>query len=1039
MGHVCLLDVSHLAHRSPDPSRAASPPPPLAWWCAAELAQWCSATAVCDAWEAVTAATGERAAVAACASRPERDGYVRLGNCDDDADGSAASAAVPRRRGYELHRFPSQVPIHTKYFSTALTLTVGAPPRHPSEDNGGGGGGGVTHLDVDSAELLQSCASLQDRAGYGGVLVARVSQDPAEVPWHVFPAHGCLFHAVLVVLDEARVGDGAAPRRPAQQQQQQEERWMRFAVDNGYECILHDAVYLPPPATSSSAAAVIQMESVSPAAGRRGLLDAPLAGSSRLYQLLCNTLWPAATRAGGAAAPAGREASPHAGRAANALAVVGNDVRAMWRLFAEPAPSPRHCGARALRRRQRHFTAASDTTAETGGVALVNRYYAAAVQPRLVQTALFNARMQELLARFWEQNLLDGNGVGNTLCLDAPALVLWPPTSAERHGGGDGGGGGDAPTAYPPLESVLDSLRRLGCVDAVVVVVGAEGIVSDSCTGGQQRRSDGLTPYEAQMCVERGVEVIQLDAPCSEAVSDSDEEAVDDAWGVAVPVLCSDDDVSATRGLDRLHEILHCVQWGQTHVLPGAGDRAAASTSSAAANTCCLVVAGQTAVEEEAWVREVLAALSAPPPGTHVLSATTPCGEHLRLTAPTVAAGLGLLRGSDSTNGAPSVSESPFIGIEVVSRYCTSRVHVHVDGGLWSHHTAASPAWTNAHDAYVVVSSLHALQDAARVWATPSQHTSTSTWAGGRTLGNILRTLAQRQRDEWLTDAITAHLAAAADGCELHDAAADQPLVLLYVADVTAAAAARVALVERALRTLVRHADAAVEDTAEAGCDVEEWMPIEVVYAATAATDERDGAAFAVDGSARVREALEQHLWPHRQRRQPPPGPPRRPPARSSSGAFAGVSTATPDADMRDVAATSTRPPQTSTSAAVTVSPSCRTGVAEHAVSGEAALGMDVAWCEPLVGCALPPSYLVDPETLRSVSVLVTNARVPAVADGSPACGTSTSSNTAQQRQGLEAALMLWMEKMKQFGHRLGDARRKDQAAALALALQEAL
>ncbi|CAJ04851.1 conserved hypothetical protein [Leishmania major strain Friedlin] len=1177
MARVYLLDVSYLAPFEACLPRGLSEPP-LSWRCAAELAQWTSVAAVVAAWvaacaeaTAATTATGVSAHetpvtsdVASC--KPGREGYMRLGD-DDDCDQAEAAASstvipievgAPSHRMYVIHTFPSAVLIHSKYFSTTLTLVTGAPLR-PHSCYGHDRASPSDQYDI-TADLLRKCASSQSGSGasvshvddggsYGGVLLAHITQDPAGVPWHTFPLSGCLFHAIMVFhnsetdVDMGEVAAAApeslAATKARQSRQDAEvlcrplkdatmptddtlddaptsllqlkERWKCFAAENGYECIFH-ATGCPPRAATHTEASMesggralggsaedVQLECVSADSGRRGLLEAPLAGSNRLYQILCNTLWPAGVRRAADVATAARSdghgeqennavtqaptpLTPHSG---NGFVVVGNDEDAMWRLFQQQEDGCAHV----LRRRFRFFTSVvslpADPAAPTEGprtaegnlgaaaarrtrVALVNRYYAAVVQPRLVQTAFFDARMQELLDRYWEQHMTGEGGSGD-LCPDAPAVVLWPPSSsascaarAESETRGAAAipadaDGDDVRASYPPLEIVLGSLARRGCRDVVVVVNKRRGGAVPS----------GLTEYEEQLCRERNVEVVQPEPARFNAASVG-------AMGTSVadlpmPVIRDEDDTQATRGVGRLHELLHCVQWGQTHLV-----KCAASPRMCLAdrgsNSCLLLACGQTPFEEEAWVRDVLAALNAAPSSTRSKSATVSAEDYLRLAAPTIAAALGAEHGDDSAD----LGEHPAgaaIGVDVSTSYFNARVEVQVEGGLHSYYAASptqrsgtrtmQPGWENAHDAYVVVTTLCALQEAARAIAGPARRTtadnpsSREAVSGSHgTLGTVISTLARQQREIWMAEQINAYVARQTSQ-KASDVAADSPLVLLYITDVPAADATRAEVVEQLVCALARPTAAPAaaslgENGSDSAEDADGYVPIELVFASeragmiTGAATMGHCDSLVLDGTARVREAFEQHLWPHRQSlshhhrrvRNIPPTTHAREEAASPQGSTEATSAATADFFANEVTCASPLPVE---AAAVSATTRASAAVARETVTA------DASWVAPVIGCALPNGYLVDPETLRSVPVRVVrgapwNTAKIAGVEGRQGRGEASAQHHERLPQTHnDEELMQWMEKMKRYGHRLGEALRKEQAEVLALALEKML
>lgn len=994
--------------------------------------------------------------------------------------------------------------VTNKYFSARLELLVGAPVHESAEDALAGLSRAVV------AAVSSDADKGSDASAYGGVLLVHLAQDPAVVPWHLLPRGGgsargaCCFHVVMVFCGDAADVDadvgGTAAAAPSLK-----DRWQYFAVENGYECVFHGPLHpytssgVPPPAGGDASLA---LEVVDPACGRRGLLQAPLAGSSRLYQLLCNTLWPIrarhdCTEPGSATslAPATLDATAPA----NGFVVVGNDAAVMWDVLRGlqcATPSPAHASPAPQRRRLRFFTSvvtppvseattspaspifAAPTTDAAGGggaaaarVVLVNRYYAAVVQPRLVQTAFFDSRMQELLDRYWEQHLVQRDSAAEEpVCEDAPAVVLWPPTpplppSRRRGGrspGPEAGVAVDGRAAYPPLEAILDSLRCRGCHDTLVVVVTPASPVS-ARTSSTCRAPVSLTEYEAQVCAARGVEVMEVCTECSDAAasrSAAAAEAVEEGQqALSVPVLCDEDDTAAPRGVDRLNELLHCVQWSRTASmpLPTTAPRDQPESTHRERNALLLLAYGQSAVEEETWMRAVLTALPTDlqPERQDDCSGTAP--EHQTPTtwtdftyvwhaAPSVAAAMADDAAAAEPHGAGThPASAKGVELHVVTSYFDARVAVHVAGGWWawwsSHCAAPVPApaplsihWANAYDAFVLVTSLAALRQEAGATSPGNGASAGESEPSTRaSLAEALRTLARKQSEDWLGGASTDLESGASPGNPAE--AVDSPLLLLLLTDVTAADAGRAAEAEEAIHRLTRPqpADVAAQAHDVAGEEAEWWVPMELVFAAprgTAAAPARSPSDdFGAEGTARVREAVKQHLWPHR------------------TPAFPTAMTSRRQPGARAASPPPTPAPTAPTAAAPTVQ---EADVRKACPAGEAAAAPDTTpvlvpaapradadearWAAPAIGCALPPGFLVDPETLRSVAVAaVRGVTLDPVDDADDVGATGTAPKPREQE------LLAWTGRMKRYGHRLGEARRQEQAALLALALERVL
>lgn len=1118
MAAAYLLDVSYLASPTYDAQPTPRPSPPLSWWCAGELAQWRSALALRDAWAAAVAST--QCAVPGAADLPassshDRAGYISLNDVDTNSGTTAEKSAVPLRSPspspYHLYPFPSIVPIRNRYFTTFLSLFAGCAGAS-AQSKVGNRLSSATHDDVTAA-LLQVTQQQQQHSitnaprCYGGVLLAELRQDPAAVPWHVLSrsSGGCVFRVVMVFLeedDDDEAEDGAAShavpskgnsrrkKKSSAPSLEQKERWEHFAVENGFECVFHNPIYAPHASTTE-----MQLEVVSPTSGRRGLLEASLRGSNRLYQLLCNTLWPATVRSEHSSSSANiafSETQPRHLRNAvppgNAFLVVGNNLHVLEHLFDES--TAQKSGGRAGRH-LRFFTklvqepaqsagkgtahdgsagavgqppskkhtegamqgsdrvdsqgasapaaAAASTITITAAAAgrrgdaaplslvLVNKYYAAVAQPRLLQTALFSAPMQDVLELYWEQRFAAGSSE-EALCAEAPALVLWPPSlswsswdatiqqedvrtssAAQQHVDAVL----DVRNGYPPLEVILDAVKRRGCGDVVVVVASTQ---ESACTVKSSQASPSLTPYEVRVCVERDVEVVDLNTPVREAAAE--------AAAQSIPVLCDEEDVCATRGLDRLEEILHCVQWKRNYPLPPSSLTEARQRhlerGENSVNSCFVLAAGRDAFEEEAWLRDVVGALPPTQPCPSQAEAVASDMRVLLAVAPSVVAAAAVTAVPDAARIACTTS---CLTTTLMNSYFTADVQLHLRGGLWTHYrhppsTASAvsicryPEQLALYDGFIVVTSLQVLQHAAALPPGSSQ------------LASVIASLA-RKAAAWMTSqhakTVVSHRT---------DDLTDTPLTLLYVTDVTGSDLEKISLLDECLTSIVKAEQRGSKEEEE--CN---FVPIEVVFANASPADNTPAAAAAAipvireawdtskDGPDRIREAFEQQLWPHRQLL---------PQRGSSHGMKLGSAVKEKTASTSHKDARVCRP-----AAAVTTSVNTTSNTAvDSAAAAPPSQGKthaDVMWVAPVVGCELPPTYLVDPETLRSVPL-------PIFADSKSKPHRMSVFNSPSERHDVaKEKLNVWMTKMKKYGHRLSDKQRQEQAAALALAMENML
>lgn len=1162
------------------------------------MAQWTLTVALCDAWAAVfrespSNGTCNGGRCTPGASSCDRAMYTAFGEEGDASadegkeeevkdeggacevyDGLTQVTPIPSRlvsaAPYQLCAFPSSVEIRNKYFAVNLSFVVGASSSlYASKEE-------VLAALSQSLPHTSRCAG-QPRS-YGGVLTANVKQDPAEMPWHLLPrGQGCAFRAVMVFLQaEDNAGEMTAAASNAKNKVNasahvssaaaaQRERWQYFAVENGYECIFHAPLTRVPSMGNENEF----MEVVSTSSGRRGLLEAPLEGSNRLYQLLCNTLWPVEVRievsnerSTAATSTTMKdqhhsEQPLHPAPSSNAFVVVGNNAKVMLNLFTNPSTQRE---AR-TRRQQRFFTKyvenkhndtevrslqqaafgaspeapllasespdvscddppqrpARSTTDSTHpfprrrfrapsdpSLVLINKYYAAVAQPQLLQTAFFSPPMQDMLDRYWEQRFA-ASDTQQHLCAAAPALVLWPPSpsasssfscvipqtdfytspsgeqvantgAAEKHSDA----GVEVRSAYPPLETILDVLTRHGCGEIVVVVSATTSLPV-------RKRGDAagaLTPYELHLCAERGVEVVDLRAVHS-TPSQRLVAAVTEGMR-PLPVLRDEDDVCATRAIDRLEEILHCVQWDHSYPLPpplldrshGAPE---AECDTPAANTCLLLTFGLDAFEEEAWMEEVVAALQpAVSSNAGTADAVTRDMADLAAVAPSIAAALH--HGSAQPRRGRNLPSHP---VQVCNSYFTADVKISLYGGLSEHYgapnvsavssgsftrlAALQPDWLDAYDGYVIVTSLQLLREAGK-----AADDREPQLARVSEFLDALRGLSKKAAS-WLS---TQHTGGPSP-CT--DTSTDTPLALLYVTDGCCASHPMAPFCADEVSTALNSVmSCATRDGGGSSSDDEEtFLALEIVVAssATSSASYLDGDDF-MNGTQRIREAFQQQLWPHRcslppryQKQQQRRLYPSYENDSSSHKTESAPNIAAKKSTTEAVPQKCTRVPDAAPDAAAATASVKGAEQPEAVLKPSVPAKADSVWIAPAVGCALPPDFLIDPESLRSVplhSACGSERALTASGTARAACGASAHSrkgdpssysaapaapykSSGGTTEGVshsvknsatsltEEELMVWMEKMKTYGHRLGEVQRREQAATLALVLESLL
>lgn len=976
MATLLLLDLTHLSH-----AHLELHEPPPSWYCAAELAQWKSPTAVEDAWQSLQGLT-------------------------------AAIASPCSSSSYQLQYFPATVVAANRYFTTLVRLCVGAEAAVPHCRNGSANRNtkmGVDDWSVGSSTAadLRHCyaAFIASCSAYGVVLVVKIAQDTSEVPWHIFTSGPALFHIVLVVEEEKERGADPIGAK------HQRERWNEECIERGFEVIYHTSVR-----------GAMELPVVSSSACRSGLLGGTLSGSDRILQVLCNALWPVETRQRSAASATGQASSPQQGdteteKCDNFAVVISNHPLVVHRCLLNEG------GATSRVASCRFYTCSSSQTLAEGNAAphsdafpqlvLVNRYYATAVELYQVPTAFFDLSMSDVLRRRWESMMLkDRNteiardGRGSPLRGDAPLLLLfWPPVELVSSAESEklSAQAIDTRWRYPSFDKVIQSVRHLSGMQQDLVVVtqytaaaaisvgqGSDSLTDDKGVSALHRDIDDLSPYEQLLCDELNIEVVRLGSP-----TEWREAAVGEApvtGEVGGHEIC---------GVDRLRELLHCVEWNVSLPYRDAPTRQVAAAPLQTQNSCLLCTFGPDAATEEEWLRRFYSVTAGQSSCTSKEGGVTAVTAVVGQAVPSVAPHLD---GADVT-----VSTIPFR-----TRYYEAEVRVETRGGIWAAQHPPEPlsrsavsGFLDCFNAYVIFIDLPTLRQQLD---SPSSE-----------FALLCTELVQRALQERLHDD-------AAVSSKFTDGAADltgaTPLVMLHVVDVSSRAEEQQQEVCHLLRMLLRSTPAKSEvlcgsrELEEAGWLEYPELLIEVVWAEMEApptpvtpTDQHldnggDGSGVWPEGLRRIKEGMEQHVWPHRKNLRTEQPVPAAPSAVAVAEAF--NSHQDPAADAKETECLPEVTPRLD---------ACRATCADLCGS---------IWIAPVVGCELPETYLVDPSTLRSVHVAALHATIPMDAShsGMP--------STLEQR-GEE--LMMWAEKMKQWGSRLGPTQRELQAAKLASAL----
>ncbi|RNF20833.1 uncharacterized protein Tco025E_03724 [Trypanosoma conorhini] len=523
------------------------------------------------------------------------------------------------------------------------------------------------------------------------------------------------------------------------------------------------------------------------------------------------------------------------------------------------------------------------------------------------------------------------------------AIVPWPPTPPGQAG---------ERAASPQLPVLIEYLRRWGVDDCVLLT---------------RRAGESLSPFELHYSEEQGVEVV-----CMAGGESPRDEAEARAFG--------------TVGADRLAEIIHTVEWPQRTPLPSAPQTPGPTSPSLAArkpaNRVLLWACAASALEEEQLFRATL----------HMCFSVAL--DHSTAALP--------------STGSASM-DAPLTTMTVHNRYFDATVGVHSFGGARSAvMREPEPAVSQLHT-FGVVALLTRAEDMSDASACAAVQAALERCYGAqrarRGIGDPECLLLLH--DEQHGGDMTPRLCAAAEAT---------PVYVWYVVDGDEADDALAARVDGVLL----RAASATRDTAPVGAEGDvsavredgsggSAEALDVVSSDT----ESDFAAVTpievlygvgeVDGATRLREAVEQHVWPLRT-----------------------MSASAPQQEAQQAAEDDE--PATGHNADGRL-------YGEREEEGESKAVAAVA-AALVFGCELPSDYLVDPLTQRSVRV----EALTVAAEGT-LCGreTHTLQQQQQQQQELEQELVAWMDKMKRHGHLLPRTVRQRQAELLATKLGEHL
>ncbi|ESL11532.1 hypothetical protein TRSC58_00714 [Trypanosoma rangeli SC58] len=489
-------------------------------------------------------------------------------------------------------------------------------------------------------------------------------------------------------------------------------------------------------------------------------------------------------------------------------------------------------------------------------------------------------------------------------------------------------------TTFPQLPVLIDHLRLWGVDDCVLLA---------------RRASESLSPFELHYIEEQGIEMVCV----ADAELARDEEKAREF---------------GPSGADRLAEIIHTIEWPQRTPAPSSPPTTSLSASGKPSNRVLLWACASSTQEEEELLCTTL---------------------HRCFPVASGPSSVTLLSLASSSVAAPLTTTN------ICNRYFNATVNVHSFGGARSAVMQETEPTAEQLDTFGVVALLTKaeMSDAStRI----SVQAALEKCYGARRCHRGICDLECLLDDEQHGGDMTPQLCAAAeaapvyvwyvvDGDEANDAlAARVDDMLLHAAlttrdTVPARATGNVSCVcEGGSGGSSKTSEVVNSDTEE---DFLAVMPIEVLYG-----------VGEVDGVTRLREILQQHVWPLR--------------------------TMTAKVPQQEAQRTKDEAETRHSTGRLSVEEK------EECKVEEAVLAALV------VGCELPPDYLVDPLTQKSVHVEALTVSGDGTLGGQEQCAL---------QQEVEQELMVWMDKMRRHGHALPRTVRQRQAELLATKLGDHL
>ncbi|RNF07579.1 hypothetical protein TraAM80_03262 [Trypanosoma rangeli] len=493
-------------------------------------------------------------------------------------------------------------------------------------------------------------------------------------------------------------------------------------------------------------------------------------------------------------------------------------------------------------------------------------------------------------------------------------------------------------TTFPQLPVLIEHLRLWGVDDCVLLARSA---------------GESLSPFEMHYIEEQGIEVV--------CVADSE--------------LARDEEKArefGTSGADRLAEIIHTIEWPQRTPAPSSPPTTSLLTSGKPSNRVLLWACAPSTQEEEELLCTTLQRcfpVTSGPNSVALLSLTS------------------------------SSIDAPLTTVNVCNRYFDATVNVHSFGGARSAVMRETELTAEQLNTFGVVALLTKAEMSDASTCISVQAALEKCCGAQRSRRSICNPECLLLDDEQHGRDITPQLCAAAeaapvhvwyvvDGDEANDPLATRVDDMLLHAALTTRDTALAEATGDVSRVCKDGSGGSSKTSDDVSSDTEEdflaAMPIEVLYG-----------VGEVDGVTRLREIVQQHVWPLRT-----------------------MTTKVPQQEAQQ-AKDETETRHYTGRLSVEEKEECKV---EDAVL--AAL---------VVGCELPPDYLVDPLTQKSVHVEALTVAGDGTLGGREQCPLQ------QKQQELEQELMVWMDKMRRHGHALPRAVRQRQAELLATKLGDHL